>query len=108
MLRSGIYRHVRFAPMDLSTVLEVIPRYHPVYADVEQEVIAEVDDRYAHGTFRHWASFTHSVLAQHHGKPHGAGRTGTRCAPSRARPPTRRLMPTLRGGTCRRTSSRSG
>ena len=91
MLRSGIYRHVRFAPMDLSTVLEVIPRYHPVYADVEQEVIAEVDDRYAHGTFRHWASFTHSVLAQHHGKPHGAGRT----RPARAA----RLRPDARGVT---------
>jgi AAA domain len=63
MLRSRIYRHVRFSPINPGTVLEVIPRFHPVYADVALDVIAEVDDRYAHGTFRHWASFTHSVLA---------------------------------------------
>jgi hypothetical protein len=60
--------------MDLRTVLEVIPRYHPVYSEVPAEVIAEVDDRYAHGTFRNWASFTHSVLAHARGTPHGAYR----------------------------------
>ena len=26
-------------------------------------MIADIDDRYAHGIFRHWASFTHSVIA---------------------------------------------
>jgi type II secretory pathway predicted ATPase ExeA len=67
MLRSRIYRHVRFAPLDLRTVLEVIPRYHPVYTEVPAEVIAEVDERYAHGTFRNWASFTHSVVAHTRG-----------------------------------------
>jgi len=63
MLRSRIHRQVRFSAMDLATVLEVIPRYHPVYADTPREVIADIDDRYAHGVFRHWAGFTHSVLA---------------------------------------------
>lgn len=67
MLCSRIYRHVHFAPMELETVLEVIPRYHPVYAEVAAEVITEVNSRYAHGTFRHWASFTHSVLAHING-----------------------------------------
>ena len=55
MLRSRIHRQVRFDAMELATVLEVIPRYHPVYADTPAEVIADIDDRYAHGIFRHWA-----------------------------------------------------
>ena len=63
MLRSRIFRRVQFGPMTRATVLEVIPRYHPVYATTPADVIAEIDDRYAHGTFRHWASFTHSVIA---------------------------------------------
>ena len=63
MLRSRIHRQVRFSAMDLATVLQVIPRYHPVYANTPADVIADIDDRYAHGIFRHWASFTHSVLA---------------------------------------------
>ena len=52
MLRSRIFRRVQFVPMTRATVLEVIPRYHPVYATTPADVIAEIDDRYAHGTFR--------------------------------------------------------
>jgi hypothetical protein len=63
MLRSRIYRRVQFAPMPLQTVLGVIPGYHPIYRDVPAELIAMIDDRYAHGCFREWASFTHSALA---------------------------------------------
>jgi len=43
MLRSRIHRQVRFSAMDLATVLEVIPRYHPVYADTPAKVIADID-----------------------------------------------------------------
>ncbi len=63
MLRSRIYRRVRFAPMRPDTVLEVIPGYHSIYQHAGGELIAMVDDRYAHGCFREWASFTHSALA---------------------------------------------
>jgi hypothetical protein len=66
MLRSRIYRRVRFAPMRPQTVLDVIPGYHPIYRDAPRELIAMVDDRYAHGCFREWASFTHSALALCH------------------------------------------
>ena len=48
------------------TVLDVIPGYHPIYRDAAPELIALVDDRYAHGCFREWASFTHSALALCH------------------------------------------
>ena len=41
----------------------MIPGYHPIYHDAGGELIAMVDDRYAHGCFREWASFTHSALA---------------------------------------------
>jgi DNA transposition AAA+ family ATPase len=45
MLRSRIYRRVRFARMRLHTVLEVIPGYHPIYQDAPGELLAPVDDR---------------------------------------------------------------
>lgn len=63
MLRSRIYRRVRFAPMRPQTVLKVIPGYHPIYQNTPADLLAMVDDRYAHGCFREWASFTHSALA---------------------------------------------
>jgi hypothetical protein len=63
MLRSRIYRRVRFSPMRPQTVLKVIPGYHAIYQNAPGELLAMVDDRYAHGCFREWASFTHSALA---------------------------------------------
>jgi hypothetical protein len=66
ILRSRIYRRVRFAPMRPPTVLNVIPGYHPIYQHAPVDLIATVDDRYAHGCFREWASFTHSALALCH------------------------------------------
>jgi hypothetical protein len=62
MLRSQIYRRVRFAPMPRAMVLEVVPGYHPLYESAPASMLALVDDRYAHGSFREWASFTHSAL----------------------------------------------
>jgi len=63
MLRSRIYRRVRFTRMPLATVLDVIPAHHSLYRDAAPELLALIDDRYAHGCFREWASFTHSALA---------------------------------------------
>jgi hypothetical protein len=62
MLRSRIYRRVRFAPMRPQSVLQVIPGYHTIYQNAPVDLLAMVDDRYAHGCFREWASFTHSAL----------------------------------------------
>jgi hypothetical protein len=62
-IEPAVYRRVRFAPMRPQTVLQVIPGYHPIYRDAPAELLAMVDDRYAHGCFREWASFTHSALA---------------------------------------------
>jgi hypothetical protein len=63
MLRSRIYRRVQFAPMPPAMVLQVIPGYHPIYERVPGSLLALIDDCYAHGCFREWASFTHSALA---------------------------------------------
>jgi len=61
MLRSRIYRRVRFGAMSAQTVLVVIPNYHAIYRDASPELLLLIDDRYAHGTFREWASFTRSA-----------------------------------------------
>lgn len=58
MLRNRIYRRVEFTAMNLETVLEVIPNFHPVYLKAEPNVIAHIDSEATHGTFRDWASFT--------------------------------------------------
>jgi len=63
MLRSRIYRRVRFGAMSPQTVLAVIPNYHAIYHDVAPELLLRIDDRYAHGSFREWASFTHGAHA---------------------------------------------
>ena len=63
MLRSRIYRRVQFAPMPPAMVLQVIPGYHPIYERAPASLLAWIDDCYAHGCFREWASFTHSALA---------------------------------------------
>lgn len=39
-------------------MLGAIPVYHPIYADVESELIGLVDDHFAHGNMRNWAAFT--------------------------------------------------
>ena len=59
MLRSRIYRRVQFAAMPPAMVLQVIPGYHPIYQDAPASLLAWIDDCYAHGCFREWASFTH-------------------------------------------------
>ena len=63
MLRSRIYRRVRFSPLRPQTVLKVIPGYHPIYQNASAELLAMVDDPLCAGCFREWASFTHSALA---------------------------------------------
>lgn len=62
MLSSRIWRRVEFEPMTTQTVLKVIPRFHPIYHDVEPELLVFVDDYLTHGNFRHWAGFTASAV----------------------------------------------
>jgi type II secretory pathway predicted ATPase ExeA len=63
MLRSRLYRRVTFTPLGSNAVQEVIPRYHRLYDGADPELLLAIDDRYAHGLFRHWAAFTHTAAA---------------------------------------------
>ncbi len=36
----------------------MIPTYHPIYAEVDPDVLRLVDDTCGHGNFRSWARFT--------------------------------------------------
>ncbi|MEU4377136.1 ATP-binding protein [Pseudonocardia alni] len=63
MLRSRVYRRVRLEPLTSEQVLELIPRFHPVYEGVDRELLLQIDDHLAHGNLRDWASFTQSAAA---------------------------------------------
>ena len=58
MLRSRIYRRVVFRALSGDQVCTLIPRFHPVYAGVEAELVLFIDDHFAHGNLRDWAAFT--------------------------------------------------
>lgn len=62
MLASRVYRRVRFQTLSRAAVLAAIPNYHPLYRDVDPQLIALIDDLFAHGNLRHWAAFTDSAL----------------------------------------------
>ena len=49
-------------------VLRVIPGFHPLYKGVDPELLALIDDHFAHGFFRDWATFTHTAqrICQQH------------------------------------------
>lgn len=62
MLRSRIYRRVVFRELDAERVCALLPRFHPVYAGVDAELLLFIDDHFAHGNLREWASFTATAV----------------------------------------------
>jgi DNA transposition AAA+ family ATPase len=62
MLASRVYRRVRFQPLSRADVLAAIPAYHPLCRHADAQLIALIDDLFAHGNLRNWASFTDSAL----------------------------------------------
>lgn len=58
MLESRIRQRVSFDPLPIEAVKAVIPNYHPVWHGATGEIVELVDDRYAGGNLRRWASFT--------------------------------------------------
>lgn len=62
MLDSRLYAHMRFRPMTTDQVLSVIPVYHRLYDGVDDDLLAFIDSRCAHGNFRNWAKFTHHAV----------------------------------------------
>jgi hypothetical protein len=70
MLRSRIFRRVNVTPLTGEQVCALMSGFHPIYTGVEPEVLLLVDDHFAHGNLRDWASFTHSAtkLRVEHGR----------------------------------------
>ncbi|MFI1184228.1 AAA family ATPase [Streptomyces sp. NPDC020799] len=65
MLSSRIFIWQRFTRLTEDEVLDVIPLYHPIWADADPDDIAFADQRAAHGNFRNWArltAHTHTAL----------------------------------------------
>ncbi|MCW2133410.1 MULTISPECIES: AAA family ATPase [Micrococcaceae] len=64
MLSSRVYVWQEFRRLTPEQVLEVIPAYHPIWADADPADIAFADAHAGHGNFRAWAKITaHSVTA---------------------------------------------
>jgi type II secretory pathway predicted ATPase ExeA len=61
MLRSRILRRLPFKPLLRAQVPALMRAYHPIYTDVPDALLLDVDDAYAHGTLRDWAAFTHTA-----------------------------------------------
>lgn len=61
-------RRVNITPLTGEQVCELMDTFHPIYPGVE--VLLLVDDHFAHGNLRDWASFTHSAvkLCAEHGR----------------------------------------
>lgn len=68
MLRSRMYRRVVFKPLQGKELLAGIKSFHAIYADAPEDLVLFIDDYFAHGNLRNWASFTRSagVLCRRH------------------------------------------
>jgi DNA transposition AAA+ family ATPase len=62
MLLSRVYRQVRISALDEEEVMSLMPKYHPIHAGVSLETLLEVNECFASGNFRRWASFTHTIV----------------------------------------------
>jgi hypothetical protein len=49
---------------------DLMSSFHPIYTGVAKEVLLLVDDHFARGNLRDWASFTHTAakLCEEHGR----------------------------------------
>ena len=64
MLSSRVYVWQEFRRMNPEQVLQVIPVFHPVWANTDPTDIAYVDTHAGHGNFRAWSKITaHTVTA---------------------------------------------
>ena len=70
MLRSRIFRRVSITALSGAQVCALMGSFHPIYAGVAREVLLLVDDHFAHGNLRDWASFTLTAakLCDEHGR----------------------------------------
>ena len=62
MLSSRVYVWQEFRRLTREQVLDVIPVYHPVWADADAELLAYADVHAGHGNFRAWSKITSHVV----------------------------------------------
>lgn len=68
MVHSRINRPIQFLPMDNVSVIRSMPIYHRIYRDCDPDILKLINDHYARGSFRDWASFTSTaseLMPQH-------------------------------------------
>ncbi|MEV5576911.1 ATP-binding protein [Spirillospora sp. NPDC052269] len=72
MFRSRVFRRLPFQPIKPPSVPGLIRRFHPIYAQATDQVLTDIDTRFAHGNLRDWAVFTHTAaaLCDEHHRPH--------------------------------------
>jgi len=63
MLRSRVFRRLPFKPLARDKVPALMRGYHPIYAEADEALLADVDVVYGKGTLRDWAVFTHTAAA---------------------------------------------
>jgi len=71
MLRSRVWRRLTFTPIPAAEIPTTIRAYHPLFHDVDDDLLLQVDTRFAHGIWRNWALFA----ATAHLLAHRADRT---------------------------------
>lgn len=62
MLRRRIYRRVEFKPLTPADVLQIMPSYHPIYADAHRSDLTMINRRFVGGNFGHLARFTRTAV----------------------------------------------
>jgi hypothetical protein len=62
MLRSRIYRRLPFKPLPRAQVPALMRSYHPIYDGVTDAELLRIDDVFAHGNLRDWATFTTTAV----------------------------------------------
>ncbi|MGP3946528.1 AAA family ATPase [Streptomyces sp. 6N106] len=57
-LHSRIHRWQQFSPLTPAEILTVIPHYHQLWKDADEDLLLWIDDCAGHGCFRSWANLT--------------------------------------------------
>ena len=72
MLKSRIFRRLPFPPLSPEAVPRLIRYYHPIWAQADNELLTSIDETYAEGVLRNWASFTMTAaeLCSESGREH--------------------------------------
>jgi len=61
MLHSRIDRRVAFEPLPTAELPALLPSYHPIYQDVDPNLLLAIDKSLARGRLREWAKFTQTA-----------------------------------------------